>query len=222
MSAIFTQHQKIVFEDGKMNQIKLALIALVAMVATSCATTGQVSNEAPVSVGEEYAEYRLGVGDMITVNVWRNLELSLAVPVRPDGKISLPLVGDVQAAELTTAELSKSLQEELVNFIRNPQVTVIVTDATSTNFQRRVRVTGAVEAPLSIPYRKGMTVLDLVLEAQGPSEFAVPNKAKLYRHTDTGVKTYNIRLGDILNKGKLSTNYEIAPSDIITVPERVF
>lgn len=167
-------------------------------------------------------EYRVGVGDSLRINVWRNAELSSEVPVRPDGMVSLPLVGDIKAAGRTTAELSAALTEALTDYVRNPQVTVIVTNPSSSDFQRRVRITGAVQSPQSVPYREGMTVLDLVLMAGGPNEFASANKAKLYRRVEGEVKVYPIYLNDLIEKGQVQTNYSLQPSDIVTVPERAF
>lgn len=167
-------------------------------------------------------EYLIGVGDSLQINVWRNPELSLAVPVRPDGKISMPLIGDITAAELTTTQLSANIVESLTEYVRSPQVTVIVANPSSSDFQRRVRITGAVSNPQSIPYREGMTVLDLVLIAGGPNEFAAPNRAKLYRKVDGELKVYPVYLNDLINKGRVNTNYPLQPSDIVTVPERSF
>jgi polysaccharide export outer membrane protein len=167
-------------------------------------------------------EYRIGVGDDLQVNVWRNEELSVSVPVRPDGKISMPLVGDILAADLTTKELSDNIVRSLTNFVRSPQVTVIVTNPSSSDFQRRVRITGAVRNPQSIAYREGMTVLDLVLMAGGTNEFASGNNAKLYRKANGQVKVYPIHLNDLINRGRVETNYPLQPSDIVTVPERAF
>ena len=205
-----------------MNKLKMALLGLTALALFGCSSAPKTGLEAPVANTDTAREYKIGVGDQLTVNVWRNPELSLDVPVRPDGKISMPLVGDVQAAGLSASALSDALSKSLVNYIRNPQVAVIVTSATSTDYLSRIRVTGAVESPLSVPYRDGMTVLDVVLEAGGLTDFAVPNKAILYRRTEEGVKAYSVRLGDILNRGKLETNYSLTPSDIVTVPERSF
>lgn len=167
-------------------------------------------------------EYKIGVGDALSINVWRNPELSLSVPVRPDGKISMPLIGDVLAADLTTEQLSKNITASLTTFIRSPQVTVIVANPSSSDFQRRVRITGAVANPQSIPYREGMTVLDLVLLAGGTNQFASANKAKLYRKVGGELKVYPIKLDDLINEGDVATNYALQPSDIVTVPERNF
>lgn len=167
-------------------------------------------------------EYRIGVGDQLQVGVWKNPELSVAAPVRPDGNISVPLAGDVKAAGRTPAQLSEDLTLVLGSFVRSPKVTVIVTNPVSAEFLRRVRITGAVNSPQSITHRQGITVLDLVLQANGVTAFAVANDAVLYRKTASGVKTYPIHLQDILEKGRLETNYPLMPSDIVTVPERAF
>jgi polysaccharide biosynthesis/export protein len=188
---------------------------------------GACSSNKPVTLPEQsdsavLSEYLIGVGDALAINVWRNPELSLNVPVRPDGKISMPLIGDVMAAGLSTEGLSKSITENLTTYIRSPQVTVIVANPSSSDFQRRVRITGAVQNPQSIPYREGMTVLDLVLLAGGPNLYASGNKTKLYRKVNNELKVYPIKLDNLIKKGDVSTNYELQPSDIVTVPERNF
>lgn len=177
----------------------------------------------PVDVQSYSTEaYRIGVGDQIRVEVWGNDRLSIEVPVRPDGKISMSLIGDVLAADHTTESLSQDISGRLLEFIKNPQVSIIVTNPSSSDFQQRIRVTGAVVNPQSAAYRKGMTVLDVVLMAGGVNEFALPNDSKLYRRVSGEVKVYPIYLDDILKSGKLKTNYMLVPSDIITVPERSF
>lgn len=193
----------------------------LGLLLGACSST---KNVAPPPVADTGAteEYRIGVGDALDINVWRNPELSVSVPVRPDGKISMPLIGDIVAANLTTKELSDGIVTNLTNYVRSPQVTVIVTNPSSSDFQRRVRITGAVNNPQSIPYRDGMTVLDLVLLAGGANEFASGNKARLYRKINGQIKVYPIRLNDLVNKGDVRTNYPLQPSDIVTVPERSF
>lgn len=194
---------------------------MVSLLLGACSTSKNVAPPPRMDAGL-LEDYVIGVGDSLQINVWRNPELSLAVPVRPDGKISMPLVGDIVAAELTTTQLSANIVESLTNYVRSPQVTVIVANPSSSDFQRRVRITGAVSSPQSIPYRDGMTVLDLVLIAGGTTEFASPNKAKLYRKINGELKVYPIYLNDLINKGKVTTNYPLQPSDIVTVPERSF
>ncbi|MBB3170073.1 polysaccharide export outer membrane protein [Simiduia aestuariiviva] len=200
---------------------KWCVVLVGAMLAVACASNKSVAPP-PVATMSDVQEYRIGVGDALQINVWRNQELSLAVPVRPDGKISMPLVGDIVAAGLTPIELSDNIVVGLKSYVRNPQVTVIVANPSSSDFQRRVRITGAVQAPQSIPFREGMTVLDLVLMAGGANDFASSNNAKLYRKINGEMKIFPVRLDDLLNKGDVSTNYPLQPSDIVTVPERVF
>lgn len=167
-------------------------------------------------------EYLIGVDDQVQVNVWRNPELSVTMPVRPDGKISLPLIGDVQAGGRTPPDVAEEIRQRLSEYVREPNVTVILTDLRNHEYISRVRVTGAVQTPTSIAHRQGMTVLDAVLQAGGVNEFAAPNRAKLYRKIGNDTKVYPIDLSGILNEGKLATNYELMPGDIITVPERLF
>lgn len=206
-----------------MKNVLITITTLTIMCLAGCSTgPSQVLNEMPESESFELPEYTVGIGDTLSVNVWRNEELSQTVAVRPDGNISLPLIGEVAAFGKTPSALSKDLQNLLVNYVRNPQVTVIVAGAASADYQNRVRITGAVEQPLSLPYRDGMTVLDIVLEAGGVNEFAMANKAVLYRKADGEVKSYRIKLKDILNKGDLSTNFSLVPSDVLIVPERIF
>jgi len=205
-----------------MRVINRILCSVCVAVLASCSTSSPLSIGKPTYDGGKFTEYKIGVGDELAINVWRNQELSVSVPVLPDGSFSMPLIGEIIAAGKTTDELSAEIQISLETFVRSPKVTVIVTDATSSDYLRRIRLTGAVEEPLSVPHRPGMTVLDLVLQGGGLSDFAIPNKAVLYRRTSEGIKAYGVRLGDILNKGKLETNYELAPSDIVTIPERNF
>jgi len=166
--------------------------------------------------------YHIGVDDLVQVSVWRNPELGATVPVRPDGKISLPLVGDVAAGGRTPEQVAAEVKEKLEAYVRDPQVAVILTELRSNEYLSRVRVTGAVRQPVSITYRQGMTVLDAVLAAGGPNEFASSDRTELYRKDGAGTKTFDVRLGKIMQKGELATNFAVQPGDIITVPERAF
>ena len=137
------------------------LFGMVAAIGISACSTKNVVIDQPVETSIGIVdEYFLGIGDAVSVNVWRNPDLSVAVSVRPDGKISVPLAGDIKVDGSSTAELSTKIEELLSSYIRNPKVTVIVTTPTSAEFIHRIRVTGAVASQRSIPYRKGITVLD--------------------------------------------------------------
>ena len=206
--------------------MKSALLGLLAagLVFTlgGCATTSGTAAPPPAQSSLTKDVYRSGVDDIVQVSVWRNPELGITVPVRPDGMISVPLVGDVTAGGRTPAEVSEDIQKKLSTFVRDPQVAVILTDLRSHEYLSRVRVTGAVRQPISIPFRPGMTVLDAVLAAGGVTEFAASDRSDLYRKNADETQTYPVRLDRILNRGDLSTNYPVAPGDVITVPERTF
>ncbi|MFV1871979.1 MAG: XrtA/PEP-CTERM system exopolysaccharide export protein [Oleiphilus sp.] len=202
--------------------MRILSVVCLAMLTAACSTKNVVTEQPVESSIGIVEEYKLGIGDAVEVNVWRNPDLSVSVMVRPDGKISVPLAGDVEVDGVSTAELSKIIEERLSSYIRNPKVTVIVSNPTSAEFIHRIRVTGAVAAQRSIPYRKGITVLDVILEAGGVTPFANADASKLYRQTEDGAKVYPIYLNDILEKGVLDSNYTLFPQDIITVPERGF
>lgn len=206
-----------------MKFIAKCLTPMLLMLLAACSHV-PVESGAPPAVQEFKADntYYIGVADELSIQVWRNEELSVKVPVRPDGKISTPLVGDIVAAGLTTQELAQNISAKLGNYVRNPEVTVIVSNPASADFLRRVRVTGSVRNPVSLAYRQGMTVLDLVLQAGGLTEFAAPASARLYRTVDGKTKIYKVDLDAILRRGDLSTNYTLYPQDVVTVPERSF
>jgi len=204
----------------------LVLLAGVVVLASGCASRPDLTDEKEKGANQfaSYVEgdYRIGVDDVLQVTVWRNPELSVTVPVRPDGKISVPLIGDVQAGGNTPMQVAAIIKDKLSAYIREPNVAVILTQLRSHEFLSRVRVTGAVRTPRSMPYRQGMTVLDVVLEAGGVNDFAVPNRTKVYRKLKNKVEVIDVDLGDILTKGKLETNVELRPGDVVTVPERLF
>lgn len=166
--------------------------------------------------------YRIDVGDQLQISVWNNPELSVSEPVRPDGKIAVPLVGDVMAAGKEPEQLASDIRVRLTDYIKSPNVTVILTGLEGHAFLSRIRVTGAVEENMSLTYHQGMTVLDAVLEAGSVSLYADSNRTKLHRRTQAGATTYDIRLKDILEDGDMTTNVRLMPGDVITVPERAF
>lgn len=200
--------------------MRFSILGMLVCVLLAC-SSNPLPDELPQAEGL-LKKYFLGVGDKLEVNVWKNPDLSATVPVRPDGKITIPLVGDVMAAGRTAEELSADIKSGLQKYVKSPQVTVTVLNAESSDFQNRVRIVGAVLKPQSVPYRNGMTVLDLVLLSGGLNQFAASNKAKLYRRVDGLVNAYPIYLDDILKKGKLETNYPLTAADIVSVPERGF
>ena len=206
--------------------MKLIILTIGILLLTACSQNPILEHGSIISnshkVLSTVSAYYIGVDDVLEVNVWRNPEISVTVPVRPDGKISVPLVGDVQAGGKMPMIVAKDIKEKLTKYIREPQVTVILTELRSHEFVSRVRITGAVQSPVSLPYRQGMTVLDAILQAGGLNEFASANSGRLYRKNKNGTMQYDVYLKDILNSGELETNYELMPGDIISVPERFF
>ena len=200
-----------------------------ALVATFIMTGCENVPRVPESAGDAAqpfasfeGNYRIGVDDRVQIVVWRNPELSVTAPVRPDGKISVPIIGDVEAGGRTPSEVSEIIKKRLSEYVRDPNVAVILTELRSHEFLSRVRVTGAVRTPRSMPHRQGMTVLDAVLEAGGVNDFASPNRTKVYRKVKDKTAVLEVDLGDILKKGRLETNYPLKPGDVVTVPERLF
>ncbi len=202
--------------------VTIWVTAFAVLMLTGCETARLYPSDIKNTENVENVEYKIGVGDTLNVKVWKNGELSVSVPVRPDGNISVPLVGDIKAEGASAEVLAAGITKKLESFIRSPQVTVIVTNPSSSTYMRRVRLTGAVASPTSIPYQKGMTVMDIVLLAGGVTPFADSDDTKLYRKTSDGVKIFPVYLKDILEKGDTQSNYNLMPGDIITVPERLF
>lgn len=200
-----------------------AAVVIVSGCATQTASSPEMIQRAlSVETRDSVDQYILGATDVVRVSVWRNDDISISVPVRPDGKISVPLIGDVQASGRTPEQLASAIRVSLSEYIREPQVSIVVTSMGSHEFTDRVRVTGAVRQPVSIPHRSGMTVLDIFLNAGGANEFAALNNAMLYRKLDGEVVAIPVMLDDILNKGQVQTNYPMRPGDILSVPERSF
>ncbi len=203
----------------------LTVLSLLLVLAACAGGPQVVEPSALAGVDKAFTHtgvYKIGVADRIEVSVWRNPDLSVTVPVRPDGKVSVPLIGDVRASGLTAEQVADVIKQKLSFYIRDPNVTVIVIGLKSHEYLSRVRITGAVLKPQSIPWREGMTVLDAILEAGGPNEFAAPDRTKVYRQLGAKTIVIPIDLGAILNDGELATNIDLDPGDVITVPQRLF
>jgi polysaccharide export outer membrane protein len=167
------------------------------------------------------AEYRIGPGDQLQIFVWHNPDLSLAVPVRPDGRISIPLVQDVYALGKTPMELSADVQEKLKQFVTDPQVTIIVESFVGP-FPQQVRVIGEAEKPAAVPYRANMTLLDLMIQVGGLTRFAAGNRAVIIRTTNGEEHTYPIHLSSLINDGEIKYNAPVEPGDILIIPQTYF
>lgn len=166
------------------------------------------------------SDYIIGPGDSLQVFVWRNPELSVTVPVRPDGKISTPLVEDMVAVGKTSPQLARDMEAVLGEYVRSPKVNIIVTTAASAFSQ--VKVVGQVVRPQELPYREGMTVLDAVLAVGGLGQFAAGNRAQITRVTNGKQTSIKVKLDNLINDGDTSQNIPLKPGDILFVPQSRF
>ena len=203
---------------------KILLILITIISIAGCAGKPRLPEESLTPAGPSVLtkSYKMAVGDQLQINVWKNPELSVSAPIRPDGKVSMPLIGEVLAVGNTPEQLAENIERKLTTYVKNPNVTVILTSLQGHEFLSRIRVTGSVEENISISYHQGMTVLDAVLAAGSVNLYANSNSTKLHRRTSKGSETYDIRLKDIMEKGDMTTNVYLLPGDIITVPERLF
>lgn len=194
-------------------------MSALVLAGTGC-TSFSSYPPAPKVAGQSDHFYKIGALDTLNIVVWRNPDLSSSVTVRPDGRISLPLVENLEAAGRNPADLSRDIEKALAKFIREPVVTVIVS-----NFQgvstEQIRIVGEATRPQAVPFRQNMTVLDVMIQAGGLTDFADGNGAVLVRGSEQG-KQYSLRLKDLIKRGDISANVEIKPGDIIIVPQSWF
>ena len=205
----------------------LLTLGLTATALGGCATTPDRPELPPAAYvanqelpGEEYI---IGPLDELNIFVWRNPELSAKVQVRPDGRITTPLINDMPAVGKTPAVLADDMKKALAAYIKDPIVSVIVSNFSGT-YSQQVRVVGATEKPASIPYRANMTLLDAMIAVGGLGQYAAGNKARLVRYDRaTGKQTeYGLQIGDLLKKGDSSANVRLEPGDVIIIPESMF
>lgn len=195
----------------------VAILAAVSLIG--CGTLGS-HPPAPKSIEAPQLRYRIGPLDSLSIVVWRNPELSTTVTVRPDGYVSTPLVDDLLAAGKSPSELSREVEKALSRLIRDPVVSVIVTGFQGV-YADQIRIVGEAARPQAIPYRQQMTVLDVMIQAGGVTDFADGNAAVLVRGSEGG-KQYSLRLKDLLKRGDISANADVKPGDIIIVPQSWF
>lgn len=201
------------------NCIFWLVMVLGLVLLGGCSTAPTASNLSTAAPAVE--RYIIGPGDSLDIYVRDNPTLTTTVPVRPDGRISIPLVQSITAAGKTPDQLAEDLQKELSRYIRSPLVTVIVKRFVGA-YSQQVRVVGQAATPRAVPYRSGMTVLDLMIDVGGLTKFAAGNKAKIVRRLPDGAEqTIPVRLGDLMN-GKITENVRMHPGDILIIPESLF
>jgi|SRR5579872_1995279 len=207
------------FNGGRSLRLR-GLLGLITWFALCTASPAAAPPAPTASAGGVSADYLIGPGDTLQVFVWRNAELTATVPVRPDGKISTPLVEDMVAVGKTPSQLARDIEKVLAEYVKTPEVNVIVTVPASVFSQ--VKVIGQVLHPAALPYRDGMTVLDAVLAVGGLSNFAAGDRARLIR-MDNGKQTeIRIKLEKLVNNGDMTQNLNLRPGDVLVVPESRF
>jgi polysaccharide export outer membrane protein len=212
----------LVYEGTFSKKIRALLAISLFIMISGCASE---SAYPPVDEKNRLAQvdynYVIGAGDSVEIFVWGNAELSTTVPVRPDGKITTRLVEDLEASGKTSTELAREIETIYAEFIKNPIVTVIVENFVSIPSQQ-IRVVGEGAKPLNIPYSKHMTLLDLMIQVGGLSEFAEGNDAVLIRYVEGEQSSYGLRLDSLLKDGDITANLALQPGDIIIIPEAWF
>lgn len=197
--------------------LRWTLFGAVAIAVAGCATTNP---PAPTSAASPDYNYIIGPGDTVNIVVWRNPELSMSVPVRPDGKIAAPLVEDLVAMGKDSTTLARDIEKELGKFIRDPVVTVVVT-AFVGPYSEQIRVVGEAAKPQTLPYKQKMTLLDVMIAVGGITDFADGNATTLLRTTE-GDKQYAVRVKDLIKRGDVSANVEMKPGDVLIIPRSWF
>jgi polysaccharide export outer membrane protein len=196
------------------------LAGVLTLLVTACGGKTQVV-DVPSPVSVEATEYRIGPGDNLQVFVWNHPELTVTVPVRPDGLISTPLVENMKAEGKTPSQLSRDLEAALAEYVRSPTVNVIVTQFVGA-YADQIRVVGQAQKPQSLPYRANMTVLDVMIAVGGLAEFAAGNRAVIMRPQGEQQQRIPVRLSDLMNEGDIGANIPMRPGDVLIIPESRF
>lgn len=208
------------FSIATTTAFRWALLGVLASVLSACAGFSTTFPPAPTDAATPDYNYVVGPGDTLNIIVWRNPELSLSVPVRPDGKISTPLVDELVAQGKTSQEIARDIEKALGKVVRDPVVTVIVTSFVGP-YSQQIRVIGEAAKPQTLPYKQNMTVLDVMIAVGGLTDFAAGNSASITRASENN-KRYSVRLKDLIKRGDISANVEMKPGDILIIPQGWF
>jgi polysaccharide biosynthesis/export protein len=198
---------------------RIGAVALGCLVA-AC-VPGPTLPPAPPTPALQTAPYQIGPGDVLSIFVWRNPELSVTVPVRPDGRVSMPLVQDLVALGDTPAALAREIEKRLAQYITDPNVTVIPTRFVGP-FSYQVRVIGEAATPRALPYRANMTLLDAMIETGGLTRYAAGDRATLVRTVNGAQESYQVFLDSLIKQGDIDANVALLPGDIIIIPQTYF
>jgi polysaccharide biosynthesis/export protein len=201
--------------------LTLAVMASAVLVLAGCVSKPSLAPAPAKADAASTANYLVGPGDILNIVVWRNPEVSLVIPVRPDGKFSTPLVEDIQASGKTPTELARDIEKALSKYIQDPVVTVIVQGFTGP-YSEQIRVVGQAAKPQALPYRENMTLLDVIIAVGGITDFAAGNKASILRRAGNAKQQLAVRLEDLIRAGDISANVEMRPGDVLIIPESWF
>lgn len=202
-------------------RVAVPVVAALLMVGlTGCATQQGGLPAAPAQAASPDYNYVVGPGDTLNINVWRNPELSSTVPVRPDGKVSTPLVDELVAQGKTPVQIARDVEKALAKLVRDPVVTVIVTNFVGP-YSEQIRVVGEAAKPQFLPYKQKMSVMDVMIAVGGLTDFADGNNATIVRAAE-GNKRYSVRLRDLVRRGDISANVEMLPGDVLIIPQGWF
>jgi polysaccharide export outer membrane protein len=198
--------------------LAMVVLSALGLALSGCVTTRSV---APAQAQSDMPDYLIGPGDSVNIIVWRNPEVSMTVPVRPDGKITTPLVEDLPASGKTSTELARDIEKALAKFIQQPVVTVIVTGFVGT-YGEQIRVIGQAARPQALPYRRDMSLMDVLIAVGGVTEFASGNSASIIRNVNGRMEKLPVRLNDLIKQGDISANVNMRPGDVLVIPESFF
>ena len=205
--------------NGVVAMMRWIIVGVLGAVLLGCATGPDIS-PAPSAAASSSYNYIIGPGDAVNIVVWRNPELSMSVPVRPDGKIAAPLVEDLVAMGKDASTLARDIEKELGKYIRDPVVTVVVTQFVGP-YSEQIRVVGEAGKPQTLPYKQKMTLLDVMIAVGGLTDFADGNGTTLLR-TSEGDKQYGVRVADLIKRGDVSANVDMKPGDVLIIPRSWF
>jgi polysaccharide biosynthesis/export protein len=197
-----------------------AITAVVVLIVTGCGGAPPLPPAPPAS-SLPSAEYRIGPGDSLNIFVWRNPELTLTVPVRPDGRLSIPLVEDVVAIGKTPTTLAREFEDRLSKYVKEPLVTVIVEGFVGP-IPEQIRVIGEAAQPRALPYRADMTLLDVMIAVGGLTKYAAGNDSVIVRTAQGEQNTYSVHLNSLIRDGDIESNVALRPGDILIIPQRLF
>lgn len=210
-----------VFANPVMSFLRCLVAGLVAATLAGCGVLGGPSHPpAPINAALNDYTYIIGAGDSLNIVIWRNPELSMSVPVRPDGKVSAPLVEELQVQGKTPVEVAREVEKRLAVYVRDPVVTVLVTGFVGP-YSEQIRVVGEAARPQFLPYKLKMSLLDVMIAVGGLTDFADGNRATILRTAD-GNKQYTVRLRDLIKRGDVSANVDMRPGDILIIPQSFF